>query len=184
MCLMYLTTARVGELCRGKVSIIDEEEILPNGKHKTLEHHIESLPSIKKNQFVMLNDNFIHIRSLRIIKRHVKSVNDYSVRNEIKLPLKGELFLFVEPIVNYLKTLNDDEELFKFGTKRGFQIVNHITGYMPHYLREMGLKFWLRAYDKNISTLKDFSGHERYENLLRYLTELQTDKNLLEIKLE
>lgn len=55
---------------------------------------------------------------------------------------------------------------------------------MPHYLREMGLKFWLRLYDKNIATLKDFSGHERYENILRYLGELRTERDLLNVKLE
>ncbi|MCJ7632488.1 hypothetical protein MUP77_08875 [Candidatus Bathyarchaeota archaeon] len=72
----------------------------------------------------------------------------------------------------------------RFRTKRGFQIVNYVTGYMPHYLREMGLKFWLRVFDKNVASLKDFSGHERYENLLRYLGELQSEGNLLNVKLE
>jgi hypothetical protein len=49
-----------------------------------------------------------------------------------------------------------------------FQIVSHCTklpgedqGLMPHYLREMGLKFKLRLYDKNIKQVQDFSGHAR-----------------------
>ena len=70
-----------------------------------------------------------------------------------------------------------------------FQIVSHCTklpgeeqGLMPHYLREMDLKFRLRLYDKNIKQVQDFSGHRSIENLLRYLAEVEDTQAILGYK--
>jgi len=49
-------------------------------------------------------------------------------------------------------------------------------------LREMGLKFRLRLYDKNIKQVQDFSGHRSIENLLRYLAEVEDTQAILGYK--
>ena len=176
MALLYWTCARVSELCRAKVyQTIDDERI-----------YIGSFPSLKTNQFVQVDRNFINLRDLRIMKRRVRKLEDYPRRREIRLPLKGDLSVFTKPVVQYLERLGPEEEMFTFSAKRGFQIVSHATQKigMPHYLREMGLKFRLRLYDKNIKTLQDFSGHARSDNLLRYLGELENEQDILDYKME
>ena len=169
MCLLYMTCARVSELCRFK------------------RDHIFA-PSITKDQFVRIGD-FLAIRNLRIIKRKkIVDLSDYPSRQEIYLPLKGELSIFTKPILKYLDKLTSNEELFKFRNVRGYQIVTYCTdGEFPHYLRDMGLKMWLRLYGLNVLQLKEFSGHKRLENLIRYLREAESEetmRKMLTIKLE
>lgn len=65
------------------------------------------------------------------------------MRREILLPLKGDLVIFVEPIQEYLSLLDDQEgpedcELFPIRYQRAWEIINHITEEMSHYLRDMG----------------------------------------------
>jgi len=174
MCLLYLSCCRISELVRwvkrdedtGKVLIIK--------------------PSVKKSQFVRIGD-FLRVRGLPVLKRkEPKTLKEYPTRKEISLPLKGELSLFTKPIVQYLNILSEDEELFKFRRVRGFQIVKHCTGEFPHYLREMGLKLWLRLYGMNITMLQEFSSHVTLKNLIRYLREAQSkeaERRLLTMRL-
>jgi len=116
---------------------------------------------------------------------NIEKMEDYPLRSEIPFPLKGGLTIFTDPIVQYLDLLEDEEELFKFGTKRAWQIVNHITGEFPHYLRDMGLKMWLRLFDKDIVRLQNFSGHKRISNLAKYLqsTWIESSRKILRMKL-
>lgn len=150
MCILYISTARASEIVRAEVK----------GGFSS---------SIKKSQFVKIG-SYLMLRNVPIFKRmDIETMRDYTFRNEIPLPLKGGLTLFTDPIRKYLDLLNDEDELFKFKTKRTWQIVNHITGEFPHYLRDMGLKMWLRLFDMDIVRLQDFSGHSRIENLAKYL---------------
>jgi len=150
MCVMYISAARVSEIVRAEVK---------GG----------FLPSIRKEQFVKIG-NFLMLRKIPVVKRrYVKTIDDYPFRDEIPFPLKGSLKIFTEPIMDYLELLDDKEELFKFGTKRAFQIVNYVTGEFPHYLRDMGLKMWLRRFGKDLVQLQQFSGHRYLRNLARYL---------------
>lgn len=159
-----------------------------------------SKPSITKKSFRVYGD-WLHIRDLPILKiKYIKKgdkwqmlniVDDYPVRREIELPLIGGFISnFTKAIVSYVRQLKDEEELFKFKYRRGWQIVTHCTtpldekgnpvldddgkplpGEMQHYLRDMGLKFRSRIYDRNIKDLQKFSGHRRIENLAKYLGE-------------
>lgn len=166
MSILYLSTSRVSEIVRSNVI----------GGAKG---------SITKDQFVSIND-FIMLRSVIIVKRRAETLKDYPTRIEIPFPTKGGLAVFTDPIIKYLDTLEEEEELFKFKTKRAFQIVNHITGEFPHYLRDMGLKLWLRIFDQDLVRLQTFSGHRRLENLAKYLRTSWRDSipKILSIQLE
>lgn len=144
------------------------------------------LPSITTDQFVEVGD-YLMLRRVPVVKRRdVAEISDYPLRNEIPLPLKGGLTVFTKPIVEYLEKLKPEEELFKFRRARGYYIVNHITGEFPHYLREMGLKMWLRLFEKDLVRLQEFSGHATLENLARYLrsTWEESSPKILGAKLE
>ena len=167
MCLLYLSCCRVSEVVRAEVKA-------------------GYLPSVRKSQFVVIGD-FLMFRGVKVVKHKyvkkggrwvkIESVDDYPVREEIDMPLKGGLSKFTNVIVSYLEKLEDDEELFKFGPKRAHQIVKYCSGEFPHYFREMGLKLRLRLFDKNIVQLQEFSGHKKLDNLVRYLREIEREES-------
>jgi len=179
MSILYWSSSRISEIVRARVY----------QKKDGILQHIGSLPSLKASQFVEGERDFLNLRDLRIMKRQVNDVAEYPKRKEILFPLRGDLAIFTEPVLEYLEKLGPNEELFPFMNKRGFQIVSCCTklpgedqGLMPHYLREMGLKFRLRLYDKNIKQVQDFSGHRSIENLLRYLAEVEDTQAILGYK--
>lgn len=168
MSLEYLSTCRVSELCRADLG----------AGYK---------PSVTKDQFSVDGD-LLKFREAIILKRmekvdgewvHIQHLEDYPKRREIPLPLKGGLGKFTQLIVDYLDTLDTEEELFKFRRGRAHQIVKHTTGEMNHYLRDMGLKLYSRLLDRNIKDLIDFSGHARVQNLMKYLGEGQLEEKVL-----
>jgi len=167
MCVLYLSTSRISEIVRAEVK---------GG----------FLPSVRKNQFVERGE-YVMLRQVPVVKRmRVKEISDYPFRHEIPLPRKGGLKIFTEPIDKYLEKLTLQEELFKFGRMRGYYIVNHITDEFPHYLREMGLKMWLRLFDRDLVRLQEFSGHAQLDNLARYLrsTWEESSEKILSVKLD
>jgi len=177
MSLLYLSCSRVSEIVRADVKV-------------------GFLPSVRKNQFVKIGE-FLMLRNVPIVKRKfvkkgedwipVENIQDYPYRQEIDMPLKGGLSIFTKLIVRYLDFLDEEEELFKFKTKRAHQIVKYCSGEFPHYFREMGLKLRLRLFDKHLVQLKTFSGHQRLTNLTRYLEEAEMEesrKRMLSITLE
>ena len=169
MALEYLSTCRVSELCRADLMVGYKASVTAN------QFHLES--------------NLLKFRDVIIIKRIVDNVEDYPKRNEIPLPLEGGLSRFTFLITDYLNMLGSREELFKFRRGRAHQIVRHVTGEviegkptgeMNHYFRDMGLKLYARLLDRNLKDLKEFSGHRRVENLMKYLGEGQLEKKVLE----
>lgn len=168
MCILYISTSRVSEIVRSIVK----------GGYSL---------SIQKKHFIdNARKNYIMLRMVPIHKRmRIETIEDYPKRVEIPLPLKGGLTLFTDPIVKYLSLLEDEDELFKFRTRRAWTIVNFVSGEFPHYLRDMGLKMWLRVFDRDIVRLQHFSGHKEIKNLARYLqsTWLESSKKILRMKL-
>jgi len=171
MALMYLSTCRVSELCRAALKAGFK-------------------PSITSDQF-HVEGQFLKFRDAIILKRremvdgewtYIQKIENYPLRNEIPLPLSGGLSRFTGLIMNYLTALGEGEELFKFQRGRAHQIVKHTTGEMNHYFRDMGLKLYARLLDRNLKDLKDFSGHQRVENLMKYLGEGQLEKKVLEYR--
>lgn len=173
MCVLYISCSRVSEIVRANFF----------NQHK---------PSITKDQFVQIG-KFLMLRRVPVIKhkvnpvtyKDIKRIEDYPFRFEVPFPLEGELTLFTTPIQNYLATLTDNQELFPFKRSRAFQIVHKCSTEFPHYLREMGLRLWLRLFSKDLVQLKGFSGHRRLENLARYLATDWTEATprLLNVKL-
>lgn len=162
MALEYLSTCRVSELCRADLKV----------GYKG---------SVTRDQFYAEGD-LLWFRGVIIIKRIVDKLSDYPKRNEIPMPLEGDLSRFTYLIVDYLDLLGTKEELFKFRRGRAHQIIRHTTREMNHYFRDMGLKLYTRILDRNLKDLKEFSGHARVENLMKYLGEGQLEKKVLEYK--
>ena len=188
-CLMYGSTCRASELCRFD-------------KKNDAGFLLFSKPSVLKSQF-SIDQGLLRFREVIILKRsqpvldpegkqvyknnkpQYKSIEDlakYPTRNEITLPLEGDFSVFTKPIIEYLDHLEPEQELFPFKYRRGWQIVNVITGEMQHYLRSMGLKFYSRLLDRNIQDLQKFSGHARIQNLVVYLGEGNLEKKIKEVK--
>ena len=176
MCLMYASTCRASELCR-----FEKDE---NDLYK---------PSVTKDQFIV-EGPFLKFREAIVLKRReldpetglwgsVTEIDNYPKRNEISLPIEGGFSIFTVPIIHYLDRLDEDEELFKFKYRRGWQIVNYVTGEMQHYLRDMGIKFYSRLLDRNIKDLQEFTGHARIKNLAKYLGEGQLESKLTKVKI-
>ena len=168
MSLEYLSTCRVSELCRADLG----------AGYKG---------SVTKDQF-FLDGDLLKFREAIILKRmekrgngwgHIQHLEDYPKRREIPMPTRGGLGNFTKVIIKYLDTLDHEEELFKFRRGRAHQIVKHTTGEMNHYLRDMGLKLYSRLLDRNLKDLKDFSGHARVQNLMKYLGEGQLEEKVL-----
>lgn len=182
MALMYASTCRASELCRfqRKDKNTNEVEIYK--------------PSVTRNQF-HFSDGYLNFREVIILKRReldleteewvaIKDVENYPTRNEISLPLDGGFAeLFTNPIIEYIDTLEPEDELFPFRYRRGWQIVSHVTGEMQHYLRDMGIKFYSRLLDRNIKDLQDFTGHARIQNLSKYLGEGQIRNKLKNVEI-
>ena len=169
MALEYLSTCRVSELCRANLK----------AGYK---------PSITSDQF-HIEGSLLKFRDAIVLKRrelvngewtHIQKIENYPKRNEIPLPLEGGLSRFTQLIVKYLDLLDEGHELFRFRRARAHQIVKHTTGEMNHYFRDMGLKLYARLLDRNLKDLKEFSGHQRVENLMKYLGEGQLEKKVLE----
>jgi hypothetical protein len=172
--LMYLSTCRSSELCRANLE----------AGYK---------PSVMTHQFELGND-FLNFRDVIVLKRRIivgkdntgrpifgkiLDIEEYPKRTEIKLPLQGRLNVFTEAVQDYLELLDDFSELFPFMYRRGWQIVNGITGETQHYLRAMGLKLYSRLVGQNLKDLQDFSGHKRLESLVKYLGEGRLEERLL-----
>jgi len=169
MALMYLSTCRVSELCRARLRAGYKDSVTSE------QFHVEG--------------NLLKFRDAIILKRreivngdwsYIRKIENYPRRIEIPLPLDGGLSRFTKLILNYLDTLDEGEELFRFQRGRAHQIVKHTTGEMNHYFRDMGLKLYARLLDRNLKDLKEFSGHQRVENLMKYLGEGQLEKKVLE----
>jgi hypothetical protein len=166
MGLLYLSCSRIVEIVGGLTKVGEIE-------------------GVKKSQFVEVG-NFLMLRNVPIVKqRHfkvgkvwkrVEVPQDYPRREEIDMPLKGDLSHFTEPIVEHLKMFSEDAEVFPITSTRGWQIVNYCSGEFPHYLRDMGLKLRLRLFGLHIGQLQEFSGHRKLERLIDYLGEAEREQ--------
>lgn len=179
MALEYLSTCRASELCRANLKNAGYKPSVTRGQFEFSDHLLlfNECIILKRRLYLGKDDDGIHRWGPIVDQR------DYPFRNQIALPLDssmgGELYKFTELIVKLLDVLGPEEELFKFRYRRGWQIVNCITGEMQHYLRDMGLKLYSRILDRNIKDLQDFSGHARMANLTKYLGEGQLETAVL-----
>lgn len=157
--LLYIAAARVVEITGGatKAGII---------------------PGVQASQFYLTED-FLILRGLKNVKhkfilrgdtwQEITNWRDYPNRIEIPISRRGGLAWISKNIESHLETLRGNQDLFKIGPSRAYQIVNGRSGLFPHYFKDMGLKLWFRLYGKDPFQLKKFSGHKRWENLERYM---------------
>ena len=171
MSLIYLTSARIGEVTRSYVTLVLERD--PLQPKKVLKRQQAKTSSVMASQFQESPDGDLLLTRLPIHKRYVSTVKDYPSRDPIILPMTGDLARFTELIVDYLDLLKEGEELFKFLPQRAYTIIHHITGETCHWLRAMSLKMRLRLYGMNIAVVQRFSGHKTIEELLKYLQEAE-----------
>ncbi len=124
--------------------------------------------SLRKSQFVMDEDpDFIIITNMIVVKRKKKQRKAPPIRAEVPLPKEGPLARFTELVVEYLKMLPEDAELFEFKRRRAWQIVRHVTGKWCHYFRSQGESWYGKIYD--VFGLKEFVKVTSIETLGDYV---------------
>jgi len=103
----------------------------------------------------LVQPNFIVVQGMRVVKRTQKIIAKYgeavTVRDDFALPLKRGLFEnpywdqlipFTKLVLDYLEKFHPKRRLFLFGRKRGWQIINHITGMFPNWFRAQAEHFY------------------------------------------
>lgn len=205
MCLLYVGTFRSSELCRftkkkdglvlfNKPSAVKSQFIIQDGFLKFRDNIVlkrsepvyedgkQVFKPVKRKRPAIDTEGNIISLEYRPVYKPIESLDKYPRRVEIKMPMEGDMNIFTLPVLTYLKYLDTEQELFPFMYRRGWQIVNKVTKEMQHYLRDMGIKFYSRLVDRNLQDLKEFTGHERIQNLTKYLGEGQLEQKLKEVK--
>ena len=190
MCLLYGTTCRASELCRFDKYNQTGRLLFSKPSVDTMQFHIEE-GYLKFREVIVLkrkepvldgNGNQVYDEQGKPQYKIIEDLSKYPTRNEINFPLEGSFSIFTNHVLDYIEQLPKGAELYPFRYRRGWQIVNHVTGEMQHYLRSMGLKFYTRLLDRNLEDLKEFSGHARIQNLMTYLGEGSLEKKISEVK--
>lgn len=133
----------------GKRKPNDLGELIISGKHSGLQ---------KKN-FVM-SDDFIVVKDMEVIKRKQDTIDKYgrgvAIRDPFRLPLRRDLYkeefihrdqmvpfswLIKEYLDRYMKDKPKKARLFNFGRRRGWEIVNYVTGEFPNWFRSQSEHF-------------------------------------------
>lgn len=190
MCLLYGATCRASELCRFEKRNESGGLVISKPSVDTTQFHIED-DYLKFREVIILKrrEPVLDEKGVQVYDEHHKPVykviedlDKYPTRNEINFPLEGSFSIFTNHVIDYIDQVPKGTELFPFKYRRGWQIVNYVTGEMQHYLRSMGLKFYTRLLDRNLEDLKEFSGHARIQNLMIYLGEGGLEKKISEVR--
>ena len=132
---------------------------------------ITEVLSLRKKQFDFESEpNFIIIRNMIVVKRKKKAKRkSRAIRDEVPLPLSGELASFTSLVLDYLKLVeNPEDKLFNFGRNRAYKIVRYVTGQWCHWFRSQG-ESWYGKVFSNIFALKDYVGVVSAEVLSDYV---------------
>lgn len=101
---------------------------------------ISEILRLRKSQFVKLKDRVV-VRGIKLSKsRYKNKPRRVQYREEAFLPLNGERAVFTQLVLDYLKLIGEDAQLFMFSRVRAWQIITAILGVPCH---------WLRAYCEN-----------------------------------
>lgn len=133
--LTYLTAGRICEIVRYN--------------RKGIQHL-----SIKRKDLIVTEKN--NRKTLLITVRNEK--NRQRKNKQLPIPLdKEENIIVLEPVKDYIKDLDLDEELFPFGYKNALKIL-HKVGLNPHFLRHIRLTHLVTLYDFNEQELRMYAG--------------------------
>lgn len=138
---------------------------------------ISEVLSLTKEQFdVEADQNFVIIRNMILVKRlktrKGKPVKHRTapIRDEVPLPLKGNLSKFTKLVLDYLDLISEPKEkLFKFKRHRAWQIVNYVTGQWCHWFRSQAESYYGRYVFNTPFALRDFVGVSDIESLGPYV---------------
>lgn len=128
--LLYLSSARVGEVLRLKASQFSIDESDPD---------------------------FMIIQNFYVSKRKEGKIHPIL---EIPLPLKGSLAPFTKLVREYLKLLGPEDKLFTFSRHRAWAIIRYITndpgveenpGWFCHWFRAQSLSYQVQLIRSTIS---------------------------------
>jgi len=90
---------------------------------------------VEEKAYWILQDAYIGKRTKKTIAKYGSRV---TTREHIFFPkFQHPLQPFTDLLVDYLRLLEDDDLLFRFGERRHHQIVYYSTGMWPHWLRAM-----------------------------------------------
>jgi integrase len=109
---------------------------------------------LKKSQFTIEKDRII-VSGIELSKsiRLGKPRNDL-YRNVNWLPLHGERLKLTKLVQDYL--VISDDQLFKFGRVRAFQITTTYLGVPNHWLRAYGENYLYDAWDHDLLAVADY----------------------------
>lgn len=104
---------------------------------------------------LLAQPNYIVVQGMRVVKRTQRIIDKYgesvTVRDDFALPLKPRLFEnpywdqlipFTQLVLEYLQRFDPKHRLFLFGRKRGWQIINYVTGMFPNWFRAQAEHFY------------------------------------------
>ena len=99
----------------------------------------------------------ITVNSIKLSKSYKKAkARRHQYREEGWIALTGERAGFGKLITEYLDLLEPNAQLFPFGRKRAYQIVEAITGEPPHWLRAYGEKYLYRKWNRDPIAVNDY----------------------------
>lgn len=136
---LYLTAARISEV----VPFIKE-------KSKTQLERVVVSGGIKRGQIEFV-DSTIYITEVRSLKRKTAGHSNRTIPiviNEIEQP-------FIEILQSYLKTLDENDELFPITRQRSSQILEKV-GLFNHYLRHLRLSHLSVDYNLSAAELQKY----------------------------
>ncbi len=119
---------------------------------------ISEVIRLNKTQFKVEKDRVI-INSIKLSKSSRKG----KPRRQQYRPLAwlsrfGERSGLTSLVLEYLETLENEEQLFSFGRVRAYQIIETITGEPCHWLRAYGENYLYDEWEKDIIAVADYIG--------------------------
>ncbi len=164
LALLYLTSGRINEVLRLSKGQFKEDEEDPD--------------------FLVVNNFWVSKRWKGGMRKKRKpifegdTITGYTIIEEyvppsrhpiipIPLPRVGRLAPFTKMVEEYLGIMEDDR-LFKFGSSRALQIVEHITGMWCHWFRDQSLSYFVNTIRGTILSVARQRGKETDQTLDHY----------------
>ena len=118
---------------------------------------ISEVLRLKKNQ-ISHDKNMLIVKEIKLSKStHKDKRRRVQFRQEAFLTLTGSRAPLTNLILAYLELIYyDDDLLFPFSTVRAWQIITHLTGEPPHYLRAYGENFLYDMWKQDLLAVADY----------------------------
>lgn len=147
MAMTFCSAGRVTAVCGG-------HKYKGDWKRETLQIVGKYTGIVRENFDV--TDKFLMVKGMKVIKRTDKTIEKHgeqvTLRDPFSIPLKRDLYEneywdqlvpFGWLIAEYLTNYNLEGRVFKFKRGRAWQIINHVTGMFPHWVRAQSEHFYV-----------------------------------------